>query len=110
MNDTTHDVTEEDKTAALCAATDYCREAINEVGVPEDATEEARTELDALETIHDEALAGWFEGRDVDLSDENLHRAQKALWTLREKALDSGDFTQAVEAEMALRDLMEADP
>lgn len=105
MNDT-HEVTDEDKTAALCAATDYCREAITNAPVPPELiSEEAKTEVEALESIHDEALAGWFESRDVDLSDEDHRRATKALWTWREHSLDEGDFEQAVQAEMALRDL-----
>lgn len=105
MNDT-DEVTDEDKTAALCAATDYCREAIADAPVPPSLiSEKAEEELEALESIHDEALAGWFERRDVDLPDEDIRRATKALWTWREHSLDEGDFEQAVQAEMALRDL-----
>lgn len=109
MNNTTHDVTDEDKTAALCAATDYCREAVSAVPGPM-LPDRIKDEVDALERIHDEALGGWFEGREVALEDSDLERAQKALWTWREKSLDDGDFDQALQAEMALRDLKDDYP
>jgi len=107
MTNTTNDVTDEDKTAALCAATDYCRQSITQVGIPIDEDSTAEAELAALESIRDEALAGWYEGRELAdaLSDDDMHRAQRALWTSREKSLDDGDIEQAAAAEMVLRDL-----
>lgn len=102
-----NNLTQEDKTAVLVASTDYCRAAIQDVpGLSDSVMDE---EISAMDRIRTEALGGWFERRDLDLSDDDMEKAQKAVFTYREHLLDEEDFEQAVEAEFTLRALLPDD-